>query len=141
MNMSISDKSGPADRRTAGPLDLSEVKEVRPYVDFGALHIPSQDAVQLRLEVEDGTTRVVAVTLDALGSTLQLQAFAAPKTNGIWHEIRTQMIESLQAQGATVEERIGSLGPELVAKVPIMDDSGAQSGFRLARFVGVDGPR
>ena len=142
MNVSYSsDKSAPADRRTAGPLDVTEVQGVRPYVDFGSLRIPSRENLAMRLEVEESNQRIVAVSMDFAGSSLQLQAFAAPKNEGVWHEIRTQMRESLAAQGGETEERIGSLGPELIAKIPLNDETGKQAGHRLAKFIGVDGPK
>lgn len=142
MNVSYSsDKSAPADRRTAGPLDVTEVQGVKPYVDCGSLRIPSRENLAMRLEVEESTQRIVAVSMDFAGSSLQLQAFAAPKNEGVWHEIRTQMRESLAAQGGETEERIGSLGPELIAKIPLNDESGKQAGHRLAKFIGVDGPK
>jgi len=136
-----SDKSAPADRRTAGPLDVSEIQGVRPYIDFGSLRVPSRDNLQMRLEVEEATQRIVAVSMDYEGSSLQLQAFAAPKTDGIWHEIRGQMRESISAQGGETEERVGSFGPELIAKLPLVDEAGKKTGHRLARFIGVDGPK
>ncbi|AIC47499.1 DUF3710 domain-containing protein [Rhodoluna lacicola] len=136
-----SDKSAPADRATAGPLDLSEIQGVRPYVDFGSMRIPSRDNVQMRLEVEEATQRIVAISMDYQGSSLQLQAFAAPKNEGIWHEIRSQMKQSIVNQGGETEERVGSFGPELIAKIPLVDESGNKTGHRLARFIGVDGPK
>jgi hypothetical protein len=136
-----SDKSAPADRRTAGPLDVSEVQGVRPYIDFGSMRIPSRENLQMRLEVEESTQRIVAVSMDFAGSSLQLQAFAAPKSEGIWHEIRSQMRDSIKVQGGETEERVGSLGPELIAKIPLIDESGIKTGHRLARFIGVDGPK
>lgn len=136
-----SDKSAPADRRTAGPLDVSEVQGVRPYIDFGSMRIPSRENLQMRLEVEESTQRIVAVSMDFAGSSLQLQAFAAPKSEGIWHEIRTQMRDSIKTQGGETEERVGSFGPELIAKIPLLDENGLKTGHRLARFIGVDGPK
>ena len=136
-----SDKSAPADRATAGPLDLSEIQGVRPYVDFGSMRIPSRDNVQMRLEVEEATQRIVAISMDYQGSSLQLQAFAAPKNEGIWHEIRSQMKQRIVNQGGETEERVGSFGPELIAKIPLVDESGNKTGHRLARFIGVDGPK
>lgn len=140
-NAYASDKSAPADRRTAGPLDVSEVQGVRPYIDFGSLRVPSRDNLQMRLEVEESTQRIVAVSMDYEGSSLQLQAFAAPKTEGVWHEIRGQMRQSISEQGGETEERVGSFGPELIAKMPLVDESGKKTGHRLARFIGVDGPK
>ena len=135
------DKSAPADRRSAGPLDVSEVRDVKPYVDFGAIRIQSREGLEMRLEVEESTSRIVAVSIDYASSSLQLQAFAAPKNEGVWHEIRAQMKESIAAQGGQTQEQIGSLGPELISKIPLTDESGNLSGHRLARFIGVDGPK
>lgn len=103
--------------------------------------MPALENLQLRLEVEEATKRIVAVTIDLEDSSLQLQAFAAPKYDGLWHEIRSQIVEALTAQGAEVKEGIGTLGHEIASRQPITDESGAVVGHKLARFVGVDGPR
>jgi hypothetical protein len=134
------DKSAPNDRATAGPFDQSEVNEVRPFIDLGSLRISPRENMQMKIEIEDATQRVIAVSIDYQGSSLQLQAFAAPRSSGLWHEIRREIQASLDSQGGETELRVGSLGPELVAKMPIKSDSGAPAGFRLAKFVGVDGP-
>jgi hypothetical protein len=105
------------------------------------MRIPSRENLQMRLEVEESSQRIVAVSMDFAGSSLQLQAFAAPKSEGIWHEIRSQMRDSIKAQGGETEERVGSFGPELIAKIPLIDEAGIKTGHRLARFIGVDGPK
>ncbi|TLM72573.1 DUF3710 domain-containing protein [Pseudarthrobacter sp. NamB4] len=126
--------------RANGPFDEAEIDGRDGYVDLGALLITPSEGLQLRLEVEEATQRVVAVTLDLNGSSLQLQAFAAPKTEGLWDEIREQIGQSVGAQGGQVEEIGGSFGTELVAKLPAGLPDGSQ-GYRVARFIGVDGPR
>ncbi|MCU1436334.1 MAG: hypothetical protein JWR71_3059 [Pseudarthrobacter sp.] len=127
-------------RRATGPFDVSEVSSRDGYVDLGALLIAPSEGLQLRLEVEEATQRVVAVTMDLNGSSLQLQAFAAPKTEGLWDEIRGQIGQSVGSQGGQVEEVQGAFGTELVAKLPAGAPDGSQ-GYRVARFIGVDGPR
>jgi hypothetical protein len=129
-----------AARRQDGPLDESEIESRDGFVDLGALLITPAEGLQLRLEVEEATQRVVAVTLDLQGSSLQLQAFAAPKTETLWDEIREQIGQSVGAQGGQVEEVEGAFGTELVAKLPAGLPDGSQ-GYRVARFIGVDGPR
>lgn len=136
-----SDKSGPADRSSAGPLDSEEVRDLRPSVDFGSLRISQRDGLQMRLEVEEASQRIVALTLDLGDSTLQVQAFAAPRSEGLWHEIRKQLAESVVSQAGQAEERIGAFGPELIAQLPQFAEKGLAGGYRLARFIGVDGPR
>lgn len=135
------EKSAPSDRQSAGPFDYSEVQLAGSFLDLGSILIPTKDGLQVRLEVEEPSQRVIAVTLDFDDSTLQLQAFAAPKSEGLWHSIRQQLADSVQAQGGTAESRVGSLGPELLARLPISNDSGGQVGTRFTRFVGVDGPK
>lgn len=129
-------KSAPADRATAGPLDESEANAVRPYVDLGGVKILPRPDLHLRLEVEEGSKRVVAVGLDYAGSTLQVQPFAAPRNSGLWHEIQQQITEQINKQGGSIKPTMGPFGPELLAQIPV-----AGSDPRLARFIGVDGPR
>lgn len=133
-------KSAPDDRESEGPFDAAEANPARPYVDLGGLKILPREGLGLRLEVEEGTNRVVAVGLDFAGSTLQVQAFAAPRSTGLWHEIRVQIEDQVIKQGGTVTAREGTFGPELVGQVPAVGPDGTK-GTRLARFVGVDGPR
>ncbi|MCP2030789.1 hypothetical protein L1277_000853 [Okibacterium sp. HSC-33S16] len=134
-------KSAPDDRATEGPFDESEANPVRPYIDLGGVKILPREGLNLRLEVEESTKRIVAVGLDYAGSTLQIQPFAAPRSTGLWHETREQIQEQIARQGGTVTERDGVFGPELLAEVPVVSGSDGSAGTRVARFVGVDGPR
>ena len=134
-------KSAPADRATAGPFDESEANPVRPYIDLGGIKILPREGLNLRLEVEEQTKRIVAVGLDYADSSLQLQAFAAPRTTGLWSDTRDQIRDQVRQQGGRVEEREGPFGPELLAEVPVVAGAEGDSAKRLARFVGVDGPR
>jgi len=133
------EKSAPADRAETGPFDDSEANAVRPYVDLGGVKILPRADLHLRLEVEEGSKRVVAVGLDFAGSTLQVQPFAAPRSTGLWHEIRQQIIQQIQKQGGKTTLVDGPFGPEILAEIPA--SASAVGGTRLARFVGVDGPR
>lgn len=132
-------KSAPVDRESAGPFDEAEANPVRPYIDLGGIKILPREGLNLRLEVEEQTKRIVAVGLDYADSTLQVQPFAAPRSSGLWEETRDQIRQQVKQQGGRVEEREGPLGPELLAEVPVAGADGASK--RLARFVGVDGPR
>jgi len=133
-------KSAPVDRAENGPFDESEANPVRPYIDLGGLKVLPREGLNLRLEVEDKSKRIVAIGLDYAGSTLQVQPFAAPRSTGLWGETREQIREQVRQQGGRVEERGGPFGPELLAEVPTADAAGSTS-MRLARFIGVDGPR
>ncbi|WP_336603839.1 DUF3710 domain-containing protein [Agromyces seonyuensis] len=134
-------KSAPEDRAENGPLDESEANPVRPYVDLGGVKILPRDGLHVRLEIEEGSKRVVAIGLDFANSTLQVQPFAAPRNSGLWHEIRAQISEQIARQGGTTTQREGAFGPELLAQIPVVAGQGGTPQFRLARFIGVDGPR
>src|SRR5690554_4263160 len=92
-------KSGPENRETAGPFDISEVRGIRPYVDFGSIKIVPREGLQLKLEVDERAKRVVAVTIDYEGSILQVQAFSAPKSTGLWNQVRGEIMQQLSSQG------------------------------------------
>ena len=135
------EKSAPEDREIEGPFDDSEANPVRPYIDLGGVKVLPREGLQLRLEVEEETGRVVAVGLDFAGSTLQVQPFAAPRSSGLWHEIRAQIADQIARQGGTTTVREGAFGPELLAQIPVAAAEGQAGHMRLARFIGVDGPR
>lgn len=129
-----------ASGRDGGPFDAEEAYGDVPRVDLGALRLPARVGMELRLEVEDATKRVIAATVALQGSTLQLQAFAAPRTAGIWEEVREEITASVSGQGGTTEERDGPFGTELLARLPARTADG-RTAHRAVRFVGVDGPR
>ena len=132
-------KSAPDDREQRGPFDVAEVTGVRPYIDLGGVKVLPRADLHVRLEVEEATKRVVAVGLEYHGTTLQVQPFAAPRSSGLWHDIREQIMEQLRKQGAKAKPANGPFGPEIFAEIPVNQDG--QQGWRLARFIGVDGPR
>lgn len=132
-------KSAPADRATTGPFDVAEVPAMRPYVDMGGIKVAPREGLQLRLEVDDRSKRVVAVSLDYQGSLLQVQAFSAPKSTGLWHGVRHDIQQQMLSQGAQVAEEVGAFGPELVVTTTAPEEQGG--GSRVARFIAVDGPR
>lgn len=134
-------KSAPTNRHLAGPFDHTEVEEAPNQVDFGAIRFVPMPDVEVRLEIDEQSQRVLAIQFEVANSSIQIQAYAAPKTEGLWHSVRTQIEQSVQAQGGQTEERLSSFGPELLAKLPLLDDTGKTVGQRFARFIGVDGPR
>src|SRR5690606_32473645 len=84
-------KSAPASRAADGPFDESEANPIRPYIDLGGIKILPREGLNLRLEVEEQSKRIVAVGLDYADSTLQVQPFAAPRNAGLWEETREQI--------------------------------------------------
>ena len=127
------------DRVENGPFDISEVGQLRPYIDFGSIRVsPNKDA-KLRVELEEKSKKVVAITILFGETTMQLQAFAAPKSSGIWHEALEPIQNSIRKQGGTAEVVKGMLGEEVRAQIPIESDG--KKGFRTSIFLGADGPR
>ena len=126
--------------REDGPFDITEQRTGSSYIDLGGLLVKSNPGLNLRLEVDQKTQQVIAVTLQLGEGTLQVQAFAAPKSRGIWDEIRKELSESVRRQGGQVDIKDGPFGRQLISRVPAELPDG-RKGFRIARFVGVDGPR
>ncbi len=125
---------------TSGPWDVTNVPDGGPArLDLGGLLIPMQSHTEVRVEVNDAQ-QVVAATVTTGQSTLQLLAFAAPRTMGIWDDVRHEIAESVRAEGGTVEEVEGALGTELHTRAKVAGKDGSTSAQRL-RFVGADGPR
>ncbi len=129
-----------SDAPAGGPWDVSEAPEASGRIDLGAVHLPKHEGLQIRMELDKKTRRVVALNLSVDGSALQVQAFAAPRSEGIWTELREEIQASIGKQGGTVEEREGTFGTELLARLPVRMPDG-RTGSRPARFLGVDGPR
>jgi hypothetical protein len=124
-----------------GPFDSAEVDLADDgRLDLGALRIRGVAGMELRLEIDEAAGQVVGATAVIGDSAVQIQAFAAPKTMGIWDDIRREIAESILAQGGTADEARGALGTELRTRMPSAGPDG-RTVFAPARFAGVDGPR
>ena len=124
----------------AGPFDAADVDGDDGRLDLGGLRIMGVAGMELRLEVDEEAGQVVGATAVIGDSAVQLQAFAAPKTMGIWEDVRAEIAESVVAQGGTADEQRGVLGIELRTRMPSAGPDG-RTVFAPARFTGVDGPR
>ncbi len=123
----------------AGPWDVQDPpQDDLPRLDLGGLQVPGFPGMELRLEMDTATERVIAATAVAHGGQLQIQAFAAPRRGGIWSEVRAEIVEGVGSAGGTIKESSGRFGVELVGQVPAVE---APESLQPARFVGVDGPR
>ncbi len=128
--------------RTDGPWDVAERPEAEG-LDFGSLILPpppADTALELSLEFDPEGTSLVGLSLGTGESSLQLLAFAAPRSGGLWAEVRAELAESLRAQGGVVTEDTGPLGAEITATLPVALPDGTPA-LSLLRFLGVDGPR
>ncbi|WP_327352887.1 DUF3710 domain-containing protein [Streptomyces sp. NBC_01304] len=125
--------------RPDGPWDVSEVGAPgEGRVDLGGIFVPGVEGMELRVEVAGDA--IVAATVVLRDSAVQLQAFAAPKKEGIWGEVREEIASGITQQGGVVDELEGPLGWELRAQVPVQLPDGT-GGVQVVRFIGCDGPR
>lgn len=121
----------------AGPFDAVDAPaDELPRLDLGGLLVPVSPDVEIRVEFDQQAGQVVAATFVAGQGALQVNAFAAPRSAGIWAEVREEIAATLRSSGGGAEEVEGPFGTELHAQVPA--EGGA---LAPARFVGVDGPR
>jgi hypothetical protein len=117
-----------------GPYDQRHAPSDVQRLDLGSLLIPAIEGVEVRVQANpDGVVEQV-VLVDG-ESALQLGVFAAPRSEGIWNEVRDEIAEAMVADGVTAQESQGPYGVELTARVNTPD------GPADLRFVGVDGPR
>lgn len=128
--------------RPQGPWDSADAPERpadQPLLDLGGLLVPVPPDCEVRVDVSP-EGEVVAATVVRGESALQVNAFAAPKTEGIWGEVRAEIAEALSGGGGRAEVADGPFGPELRAAVPT-EVPGQGVVLADARFLGVDGPR
>ncbi|MCW2621879.1 MAG: hypothetical protein JWL64_1481 [Frankiales bacterium] len=134
------DKRERALRRPEGPWDVrDQPADDVGRLDLGALRIPVQGQLEVRVDLNP-EGQVVAATLVDGDSAVQVMVFAAPRTEGIWDDVRDEIAASLAASGGTSDVAEGAWGGELVASVPTQVEGGATI-LADTRFIGVDGPR
>ena len=80
--------------RPRGPWDREETDVDEgddSYIDLGGLVVKGIEGVELRLQVEDQQGTIAAVMFAGPDSGLELRAFAAPRSGGIWDEVRADI--------------------------------------------------
>ncbi len=125
-------------RAEGGPWDAGEPYPARDRVDLGSLQVPVGPGHEIQLVMAD--QHGAWVTVRHGESEMQLQAFAAARRGALWDDVRGEIADEVRHAGGESEDRPGSFGIELTARVPAEPGLPA-SGFQLVRFVGVDGPR
>ncbi len=143
----VDNEPGDGDRiapppRPDGPFDLAEVPDPAAggRVDLGGMWLPGRDGLEVRIEADQTTAEVIAVTLVLGEGALQVQPFAAPRSEGIWDDVRREIRADVTRQGGTADEVEGPVGTELRTRVPVRAADGSNA-VQPARFLGVDGPR
>jgi hypothetical protein len=132
-------ESGGTTVTVSGPYDADAAPDDQlPRIDLGAMRVPLVEGLEVRLDMDEATGEPTQLVLADGDSMLQLGVFAAPRSSGIWGEVREEIAESLKGAGGSAEEVTGALGTELAASVPTGDPAVP---FAPARFIGVDRPR
>lgn len=126
--------------RPNGPWDSSEIDTDDSYLDLGSMRISGIESMEVRLEVDPGSGAVVAVTVVEGESSVALQAFAAPRREGMWVDIRKEIAGGISSSGGTVDFLVSDFGTELHSVMSVQGPDGKQ-GRAPVRFVGIDGPR
>jgi len=120
---------------TTGPWDEKDAPEDGvPRLDLGAIRIPVIEGLGVTVGL-DADGHPVEASLQYGSSELRLAVLAAPRTAGIWNDVRKQLRGTVAGQGGTAQDSRGAFGTELTARVPV------HGGYQSVRFVGVDGPR
>lgn len=115
----------------AGPFDEDEAPDDGlPRLDLGSVLLPVPEGAQLQVEMEEpGAVKAIHVVLPS--GQMTVNAYAAPRSGGLWEEVCGELAEQLKSDGATVRSASGEWGQELMASL----------GELSLRFIGVDGPR
>ncbi|QJC21693.1 DUF3710 domain-containing protein [Arcanobacterium buesumense] len=122
---------------TTGPYDVADHPQQEDLLDAGSLWIPVMPDASIQFSVDHSKQKVYGIVYVIDDAAMQLQVFAAPRSTGIWNDVRRDMITSIAQQGGSSIEVEGTFGTELHAQVPVPDT------HQVAphRFIGIDGPR
>jgi hypothetical protein len=149
------------DWRGDGPWDISEVDDLddtdsTQRIDLGSLIISGVPGSELRLQVAEETKEIVSAMLvietklpapgrrpgstQTVSSALELGAYAAPRSGGLWAELREEISEAATAEGGSASLREGPFGVELYRFIPVTTPEGEQ-GYQPSRMWVAEGPR
>jgi hypothetical protein len=122
-----------------GPWDIADNYPPVERIDCGSLLIPVHEGFDVQINVAEEQGAWVAVVHEESG--MQLQAFAAPRSGGLWDEVRQEIAANISESGGDWTEGDGPFGPELIAQVPIGEEGQTEVQLQPVRFLGFDGPR
>lgn len=135
------------DWRTEGPwdfdevdLDEEEVDEQRPRIDLGSVVLTGFPGAELRLQMAEETQQIVSAMLINDDSAIELGAYAAPRSGGLWSELREEMTENATEAGGSAAIVEGPFGVELRRLLPVSTPDGEQ-GYQPSRMWVAEGPR
>lgn len=127
-----------------GPWDSDGAYPEADRIDCGSLLVPVRDGTDVQINVNEEQGIWVAVVRGE--SAMQLQAFAAPRREALWAEVRQEIADNVVEAGGTSRDAAGPFGPELQARVSVTDPGQPEGTAQpeqqqQLRFIGADGPR
>ena len=136
------------DWRAQGPFDIAELDEdddltgtpEAPRIDLGAMVLSGFPGAELRLQMSEETQQIVSAMLIHEGSALELGAYAAPRSGGLWSELREEIMAAATEAGGSASLAEGPFGVELRRLVPVSTPEGEQ-GYQPSRMWVAEGPR
>lgn len=134
------------DWRSSGPYDITEIdledepEDGQPRIDLGSIILTGFQGAELRLQVAEETSQLISAMLINGNSALELGAYAAPRSGGLWSELRDEMIASATEAGGSASLVEGPFGVELRRLLPVTTPEGEQ-GYQPSRMWVAEGPR
>lgn len=120
-----------------GPWDAADQYPAMERLDLGSLQIPVVEGMDIQLQLVG--QQIACATVTHAQSAVQLQAFAAPRSDSLWDDLRGELAAEITAAGGESEEREGPFGREVRSRV--LAEPGNPESRVPVRFAGVDGPR
>ena len=131
-----------------------EPTDDQPRIDLGSLIVTPVPGSELRLQVneaQDIVSAMLVLPVTAPGadgdqpqvvstSALELSAYAAPRSGGLWAELRDEISEAAAEVGGSAELAAGPFGVELRRLLPVTTPDGEQ-GYQPSRMWVAEGPR
>lgn len=123
-----------------GPRSAEEVDSSLGYLDHGALRIPAVHGMRVEPlgPLNQGVAAGIRLVIDT--SLVEIEAYAAPKSGGVWDSMRQSLRELALQHGAQVEEKATRYGVEHLVTIPVTMPDGGQ-GQTYVREIGHEGPR
>jgi hypothetical protein len=136
------------DWRELGPYDISDVDvdaleaevEQQTRIDLGSIVLGAPEQTELRLQVDEASQQVVSAMMIRGDSALEVGAFAAPRSGGLWSEIRDELVQAAHEAGGSADLVPGPFGVELRRLLPVRTPDG-QDGYQPSRMWVAEGPR
>lgn len=138
----VEDFGDDIDWRADGPFDYDEVDlgtEVA-RIDLDTLIITPWDGLNLQLQVDEQSRRVLAITGVWADSGLEVVLFAAPATSGLADQLREETIAEATELSGTTDVSDGPFGPQVQRVLPQPGPKGEQR-FHVSRVWFVEGPK